>query len=112
MRRFTLLIAAFAIGLASSALAAQPLPRVPMCGGAPQVRPSAIVLECAVSKTQLTNITWSSWTQTGAQGLGTLRIPQMDKWVTTPAIIQLSRVRGGLFTRESTWTIFWRVTPA
>ena len=54
-----------------------PLPRVVECTQGlrqPQLRPSTFILECATAGMYVSNITWASWTDTGAIGVGTIHV--------------------------------------
>lgn len=65
------------------------------CFGSPQVRPTSLTLDCVADSRRLTDITWTQWTATRAEGVATL----IDAETATLSVpVTLSAPLGGSFT--------------
>jgi hypothetical protein len=67
---------------------------VPNCGGG-AYKPATLLIVCGVNTTTATNVTWSTWTASGAAGSGTVHLVKAGSSATAPGRLALSDVVTG-----------------
>jgi hypothetical protein len=67
---------------------------VPNCGGG-AYKPATLLIVCGSATTMATGVTWSSWTASGAEGSGTVRLVEGGTSATAPGHLALSEVVNG-----------------
>ena len=79
----------------SAAQASVPLmTTVPNCGGG-AYKPATLLIVCGSNTSTATNITWSTWTASGATGSGTVHLVEPGSTATAPGRLALSDVVNG-----------------